>query len=272
MLGKGNYGEVQKVKYKDKSYAGKLFYSKLLPDPANTSMDKLVAQFTLKCFSASKFSHPNVEQFVEIAHADDKGVPMIITELLEENLTAYISRTTDTFHYNLQLSVCDDIAQGLQYLHSQQFVHLNLHGANVLMTSDHHAKIADYLCPHLLAGVAPDSSSVYLPPETTQDKRITVQSNVFTLSVLFLEVITKLSPQPSNNLNLSELERRKSDLEKVPKSHPLLALIQQCLSDHELKRPLMKEVSDHLAQSLKDKDSPQMMAFKLIYTTEYVSF
>ena len=234
-------------------------------------MDKLVAQFTLKCFSASKFSHPNVEQFVEIACADDKGVPMIITELLNENLTTYISRTSDNFHYNLQLSVCSDMAQGLQYLHSQQLVHGNLHGANVLMSLDHRAKIADYLCPLLLPGVSPDSSSVYLPPETTQNKRVTVQSNVFTLSVLFLQVITKLSPQPSNDLSLSELERRRSDLENVHKCHPLLALIQECLSNHEVKRPLMREIFDHLAQLLKDKDSTQMMAFKLIHTTEYVS-
>ena len=260
---------MQKVKYKDKSYAGKLVYSELLP---NISMDKLVAQFTLKCFSASKFSHPNVEQFVEIAHADDKGVPMIITELLNENLAVYITRTSDTFHYNLQLSVCNDMEQGLQHLHSHQLVHGNLHAANVLMTSDHHAKIADYLCPLLLPGVTPNNSSVCLPPETTQNECITVQSNVFTLSVLFLQVITKLSPQPSNNSNLSELERYKSDLEKVPKSHPLLALIQQCLSDYEVKRPLMREIFDHLAQSLQDKDSSQMMIFKLIHTTEYVSF
>lgn len=258
-MGSGNYGEVYKVHYKDKLYAGKVFHSKFLPGHPNVELPK---EFTLKCTLASKFSHPNVEQFVEIARADDKGVPMIITELLNENLTTYISRTSDTFHYNLQLNVCNDMAQGLQYLHSQQFVHLNLHAANVLMTPDDHAKIADYLCPFLRPGVALDSTSnaVYQPPESSQ--HINVQSNVFTLAVLFLQVITKRFPQ---------LEQRNIDLQGVPSCHPLLAFIQQCLSSDVAARPLMREVCDFLAKLLKDKDSTQMMIFKLIHTIEYVS-
>jgi len=234
-------------------------------------MNKLTELFTLKCSSASKFSHPNIEQFVEIAHANNEGVPMIITELLNENLTAYVNHASDTLHYDQQLNLCSDMAQGLQYLHSQQLVHGNLHGTNVLITHDHHAKIADYLCPRLLTDVALDSSSIYLPPETIQDKRNTVQSNVFTLAVLFLQVVTKHFPQPSNDLSLSELERRSNDLQKIPNCHPLLALIQQCLSNRDIARPLIREICDHLAKLLKDKDSPQMMAFKLIHTTEFVS-
>lgn len=233
-------------------------------------MKKLVGKFTLNSSLVRKFSHPNVEQFVEITQSKD-GIPMIITELLYENLTTYISRTHETFHYNLQLSVCIEMAQGLQYLHSQQLVHSNFHGANVLMTHDHHPKIADYLCPLLLPAVAPDNSSIYLSPETIKDnKRITVQSNVFTLGVLFLQVVIKRSPQPSDDLSLSELERRHSDLLNVPKCHPLLDHIRQCLNDDEVARPLMKEVCDHLAKLFKQRDSPQVMAFKLIHTNEYV--
>ena len=234
-------------------------------------MNKIVEKFALKSSFVIKFDHLNVEQFVEITQSKD-SVPMIITELLNENLTAYIIRTHKTLHYDVQLSVCSEMAQGLHYLHSKQLVHSNLHGANVLMTHDHHAKIADYLCPLLLPAVALDSSSVYLPPETIKDRRITVQSNVFTLAVLFLQVITEHSPQPSNDLSFSELERRRhSDLQNVPKCHPLLDHIQQCLNDDEVTRPLMKEVCDHLAKLFKQRDSPQMIAFKLIHTYEYVS-
>ena len=237
-------------------YVGKLLHSKLLPSNPN------VKKFTLKCTLVSKFSHPNVEQFMEIAHADDKGVPMIITELLIENLTAYITRTSDTFYYNLQLSVCNDMAQGLQYLHSQQFVHLNLHGANVLMTYDHHAKIADYLCPLLHTGEALDSTStaVYQPPESSQC--INIQSNVFTLAVLFVQVITKHFPQ---------LKQHHIDLQGIPSWHPLRVFIQWCLNSDVAVRPLMREICDYLAKLLEDKDSAQMVIFKLIHTTEYVS-
>ena len=263
----GKYGKVHKVQYKDRQYAGKKLCIELLPGHPSVSMIK---QFTLESSFALKFSHANVEKLVEITLSKD-GVPMIISELLNENLTAYISRTCETFHYDLQLSLCSEMAQGLQYLHSQQLVHRNLHGSNVLITHDHHAKIADYLCPVLLPAVTSNSSSVYLPPETINDNRITVQSNVFTLAVLFLQTISKRFPQPSTDNSLSELERRHSDLQNVPKCHPLLEHIKQCLNDDKVTRPFIREVSDHLSKLLEEKDRPQQMAFKLIYTDENVS-
>ena len=162
----------------------------------------------MECFLASKFSHPNVEQFVKIVQLEDGGVPVIITELLTESLTVYVSHNCKNLHYDLQLSMCSDMALGLKYLHFQQLIHSNLHGNNVLMTHDHHAKIADYLCPRLLTDVVPSTSSDYLHPKTTHNKLITVKSNVFTLAVLFLQVIAKHSPRPiaSNDINLSEFE------------------------------------------------------------------
>ena len=246
-----------------------MLYKRLLPGYPIISkgdMNKLLKEYTLKCLTASNFFHPNVEQFVEIAHANDEGVPMIFTELLQENLTMYVHRTRDTLHYDLQLNVSNDMAQGLHYLHSQKLAHGNLHGCNVLMTHDSRAKIADYLCPILLL----TTSSPYLPPKASKDKHTTVESDVFTLAVLFLQVITRRFPQPSNDSSLSELERRSSDLQNIPKCHPLLALIEQCLSNHEVERSLMKEICDHLGKLLKENDSPQTMAFKLIYTAEYV--
>lgn len=232
-------------------------------------MNKLVENFTLECFLASEFSHPNVEQFVKIVQLEDGGVPVIITELLTESLTVYVSCNCKNLHYDLQLSMCSDMALGLKYLHFQQIIHRNLHGFNVLMTHDHHAKIADYLCPCLLTDIVPSTSSDYLHPQT---KLITVKSNVFTLAVLFLQVITKYYPRPSNDTSLSELERRSIDLQSVTKSHPLLSLIYNCLNDDEVVRPSTKEVCDQLANLIVCKENPRAMMFKLVHMTEYVSF
>jgi len=234
-------------------------------------MSKLVDQFTSKCFSLSKFSHTNVEQYVEIVHLKYEGVPVIITELLMENLTVYVSHNCKSLHYDLELSMCSDMAQGLKYLHSQRLIHNNLHGNNVLMTHNHRAKIADYLCPLLLTDVPPSSLSEYLAPETIRNNHITVKSNVFTLAVLFLEIITRHSPQPSKDASLSELEQRSNDLQSVPKSHPLLSLIQNCLSDSEIIRPSTKEVCDQLCNLIVCTERPHAMMFKLVHTTEYVS-
>ena len=253
-------------------FAGKVFHYKLLPgypSVSNSDMNRIIEQFKLKVIFASEFVHPYIERFVEITCLRDGGEPVVITELLTECLTVYVSHAGENLCFNLQLSLCKDMVQGLQYLHSQKLIHYNLHGNNVLITQDHHAKIADYLCPVLISDVAKDNSLEYLPPETIQNRNIiTVKSNVFSLAVLFLQVITKHSPQPSKDTSLVELERRCSDLNNVPKSHPLLSLIQRCLSNHEVVRPLMTEICDELTSFM---TKAQTMIFRLIHTTEYVS-
>ena len=256
-------------------HAGKTIHDRLLPGYPKISkedLSKLLKQFTVKCSStAGSLSHPNVEQFIDIVRVSVDGGPMIITELLTESLTVYLSQTSKHIYTDQQLSLCLDMVQGIDYLHSQSVVHRNLHGGNVLMTSDGHAKIADYLCPLLLSDVAVNSSG-YVPPEVLQNNPYSNNSNVFTLGVLFLQTFIRSPPQPSTDVSiLLEVERRSNDLNRVPIVHPLLSCIKQCLSNDAVARPKTKEVCDHIIQLITQKDHPEMMAYKLLYTNDHVS-
>ena len=275
LLGGGNYGEVHRVHYKNSLYAGKTLHAQLLPGYPNTlkeDLSKLSRQFATKCSSiASSFSHPNVEQFIDVVCVSADGAPMIITELLTEPLSSYLSHSSKPIYTDQQLRLCLDMAQGIDYLCSKSFVHRNLHSGNVLIASDGKAKIADYLCPLLLSNVEGNSSG-YVPPEVLMNRPYTSQSNVFTLGVIFLQVITRSPPQPSTDVSIqSELERRRTDLDHVPSVHPLLSCIKRCLSNDEVARPQTKEVCDYINQMIAQKDNPEMIAYKLLCTDEHVS-
>ena len=249
---------------------GKVLHEMILPGFPNYDGAKLVKQFAQKCATYINFSHANVERFVEVVLSSVNGIPMTISELLSENLTSYINRTAETLHYNSQLSVCQDMAQGLSFLHSQSIIHRNRHGANVLMTTDEHAKIGDYLFPMLLDDAHASNSQGYFPPEIFQGKNPSNQSNVFSLGVLFLQVLTKHPPQPNKD-SISEIEKRASEFSEIHNNHPLLPLIQQCLNNDEVARPLSKDVCTHIDAMEKEKNSAKIMAFKLLHTNEYVS-
>ena len=275
LLGSGSYGEVHRVYHKDGLHAGKTLYGRLLPGYSNMSNEDLVKfskQLASECYSiAASLSHPNVEQFVAAVPDSNNGVPMIITELLTESLTTYLTDTNNSIFTDHQLVLCLDMAQGVNYLHSQSLVHRNLHGGNVLMTRDGHAKITDYLCPLLLSNVVGNSTG-YVPPEVLQDKPHSSQSNVFTLGVLFLQVITRSPPKPSTDGSTwSEVVQRRSDFDSVPHVHPLISYIKLCLTDDLVARPQTKELCDLINQLIKVKDSPEMMAYKVMYTEEHVS-
>ena len=245
--------------YNNRLCAGKAIHRKLL-----SKRSPITGISVIKCSSLiQNLSHPNLESFLEVELID--GTLMILTELMAGSLTEflYIGETKKSLYVNEEINLCNDMAQGIAYLHSQSLVHGNLHGNNVLVTRNGHAKIADYLCPLLFSDVTVNSSSGYVAPEIFQNKTApSKESNIYTLGMLFLQVITKHPPLP-----------RTSDLEinynftKVH-NHPLLPLIKQCL---ETKRPSIAQVCDKLAQLIEEKDSPQRMAYKLLYTTEHVS-
>ena len=230
----------------------------------DASTQQLQFQLAIKCNSLTEnLSHINLEAFYEVVLSSADGAPMILTELMEKSLMEFVEHAKESLYVNQEINLCNDMAQGIAYLHSQSLVHGNLHGNNVLVTRNGHAKIADYLCPLLFSDVTVVSSSGYVAPEIFQNKTTpSKESNIYTLGMLFLQVITKHPPLPRT----SDLEMD-HDFTKV-RNHPLLPLIKQCL---ETKRPSIAHVCDKLAQLIEEKDSPQRMAYKLLYTTEHVS-
>ena len=67
------------------------------------------------------------------------------------------------------------------------------------------------------------------------------------------------------------MEQRRSDFDSVPHVHPLISCIKQCLTDDLVARPQTKELCDLINQLIKEKDNPEMMAYKVMYTEEHVS-
>ena len=268
------YGEVHRVQYNNRSYAGKVIHGKVLAEhpqfTTDESMSELQNHLAIKCNSwAGNLYHPNIEMFFEVVHSSTVDIPMILTELLTESLTVFVERTKGTIHVSKELSLCNDMAQGMNYLHSQSLVHGNLHGNNVLISSEGHAKIADYLCPLLFSDVTMGNPSGYLAPEFFQNETTpSKESNVFALGILFLQVVAKHPPQ-SRDIHVKA--RAQYESANTSTHHPLMSVIQQCIEGDKMKVPLITHVYDELAKLIEQEDSPQRIAYKLLYTNEYVS-
>ena len=266
MLGSGRYGEVYKISYNNKLYAGKIIYKKLLPGHPHPSVDhinKLMGEIENASAMLVTNQHSNIEQFHSVVQLNPDSPPMLLTELLPENLNSYTARMKGKLPIHAQLNLCHDMAKGLQFLHTAGLVHNNLHGANVLITRDGQAKIADYICPlvdSLNAKTTPQHS-VYTSPELV--KNISVysrQSDIYSLGVLCLQVATQSPPMPNDSPELSEVQRWKEQLDQI-KANPLLPLILQCLG-LTLARPPIDRICTKIATA---KDSPQSIMSNTLY-------
>ena len=88
----------------------------------------------------------NIELFHSLVQLAPNSPPLLLTELLPENLNNYTDRMRGNLPINKQLNF---MAKGLQLLHKLDVAHSNLHGANILISQDGQAKIADYICPQI---------------------------------------------------------------------------------------------------------------------------
>ena len=177
----------------------------------------------------------------------------------------FTTRMKGNLPIHQQLDLCNDMANGLQYLHGAGLVHTNLHGRNVLVSHDGHAKIGDYICPQVISSSeeVPTNNIPYLPPEAIKDKSLyNEQSDVYSLGVLFLQVTTQNIPQRTDNTELSKISKRKEELAEI-KHHPLSSIIYKCITNIRITRPSVTQVSEQIATA---KESPQSVLSYSLYS------
>ena len=266
LLGSGRYGEVYKISYSNKLYAGKIIYKKLLPVYPHPSIDDM-NKFMVEIENASAMlvtnQHNNIEPFHSVVQLTPDSPPILLTELLHENLNNYTARMKGKLPVHVQLDLCHDMAKGLRFLHTAGLIHNNLHGANVLISQDGRAKIADYICPlvdSLNEKVSPQLT-VYTSPELVKNiHHYSKQSDIYSLGVLYLQVATQNPPMPKDSNELSAVQCFKDQLDEIT-TNPLLPLILQCLGI-TLARPSIDQLCAKIATA---KKSPQSVMSNTLY-------
>ena len=235
-LGQGRYGQVYKISYGNKLYAGKIIYERLLPGyphPSTDHINELIGDIeNVSAMIITTQQHLNIEQFYSIIQQTPDDPPMLLTELLPDNLNSYTTRMSGKLSINDQLELCLDMTKGLQFLHNAGLVHTNLHGANILISQDGQAKIADYVCPLInsLNEKTNPQDKVYVSPEAIRNPNFSSkESDIYSLGVLCLQVSTQKPPMPSDSVKLPEIQRWKTQLKQILE-HPLLPLILRCLN------------------------------------------
>ena len=214
--------------------------------------------------------HPNIEQFHSVVQLTPDTPPILLTELLPENLNSYTAKMKGKLPIHAQLELCHDMAKGLQFLHTAKLIHNNLHGANILISQDGQAKIADYICPLVdsLNEQTTPQHSVYTPPELI--KNITIyskRSDIYSLGVLYLQVATQSPPMPKESGELSEVQRWKEQLDQIT-TNPLLPLILQCWNLIPV-RPSIDHVCAKIATA---KESPQSVMSNALYYIKVILY
>ena len=213
-------------------------------------------KFQDECKILSQLKHPNIVQFLGTFHGT--GGDVLLMEYMHMALDKCLEQYP-SISLPVKLSILQDVTCGLLYLHSlaPPIIHRDLTAANVLLTPDMRAKIADYGVSkvfdlqqarkhnHTKAPGAPG----HMPPEAlTRVPDYNVKLDIFSFGVLSLYIANHQYPEmyevPMTHdvIHRVQIHRRKHWLDMMGEGHPLYPVVIQCLQDLPDRRPTTKEL------------------------------
>ena len=255
-VGKGAYGQVIKVYVHGTLCAAKEVHSILVEQVSSREFEVTKEAFLSECVKASRVLHPNVVQMLGIYYPTPQAkLPWLVMELMETSLRCFLEEySSEKVPLNIKLSILVDIAQGLEFLHSQDIIHRDLSSNNVLLTKYLVAKIADLgvakVVEHnkMKTHTQTPGTLYFMPPEALLVRPHYGKSvDVFSLACVALHVISHQWPEPKDLLQedsmvaRTEVQRREEYL-KCCTQPRLKQLIQLCLHNKPERRPEVSNV------------------------------
>ena len=268
-LGVGSYGAVCKAMCDDLPCAAKILHPALFQftAPGATSV---MQKFEQECRLLSAIKHPHIVQYLGTYHDPESKLPVLLMELMDESLTRFLERSQEPLPYHTEVNLCHDITLALSYLHSNGIVHRDLSSNNVLLIAGSRAKVTDFgmvklydvnrSTAHLTPLTLCPGTMAYMSPEALRDRPVyTDKLDSFSLGVLCVQIMTRQFPDPGDRFNIiqindprapsgrvqveiPEIERRRSHIELIDPAHPLLPVALDCLRNEDRERPSCHEL------------------------------
>ncbi|XP_036301257.1 tyrosine-protein kinase receptor TYRO3 isoform X2 [Pipistrellus kuhlii] len=206
MLGKGEFGSVREAQLKQEDGSFVKVAVKMLKADIIASSD--IEEFLREAACMKEFDHPHVAKLVGVSlRSRAKGrlpIPMVILPFMKHgDLHAFLlaSRIGENpFILPLQTLIrfMVDIACGMEYLSSRNFIHRDLAARNCMLAEDMTVCVADfglsrkiYSGDYYRQGCASKLPVKWLALESLADNLYTVHSDVWAFGVTMWEIMTR---------------------------------------------------------------------------------
>ena len=193
-IGKGSAANIYLAK--QDALGRRLVIKELLP--LHSSNDKIVSRFKREAKVVSQLSHDT------IVHVYDywvRGNSYYIAMEYVQGIT--LKDLLSTMHHlpvHIAAIIVYQICRGLSHAHCRGIVHRDLKPSNIMISNSGQVKILDFGIAHfqydedLTSLGAVIGTYSYMSPEQAMGKNITPSSDIFSLGILFYELLTGTRP------------------------------------------------------------------------------
>ncbi|KAG7634601.1 Leucine-rich repeat [Arabidopsis suecica] len=200
IMGKSTYGTVYKATLEDRSQVA----VKRLREKITKSQKEFENEINV----LGRIRHPNLLA-LRAYYLGPKGEKLVVFDYMSRgSLATFLHARGPDVHINwpTRMSLIKGMARGLFYLHTHaNIIHGNLTSSNVLLDENITAKISDYGLSRLMTAAAGSSVIAtagalgYRAPELSKLKKANTKTDVYSLGVIILELLTGKSPSEALN-------------------------------------------------------------------------
>ncbi|HZW95466.1 MAG TPA: protein kinase [Candidatus Eremiobacteraceae bacterium] len=163
-------------------------------------------RFFREAEAAGRLSHPGIVTVFDVGEEPETRAPYIVMELVPGQSLEKLLLSKEDRKLPLEeaLPLALEVAEALDCAHAQGVVHRDVKPANILLTEDGHAKIADFGVAKLnLANATAVGRTLgtpaYMSPEQLSGDPVDGRSDLFSLGVILYTVVTGYKPFQGNS-------------------------------------------------------------------------
>ena len=165
--------------------------------------EKFVRRFQREALSASSLAHPNIVEMYDVG--EDDGLYYIVMEYIEGKTLKQLLKKRGTLTLSEAIDIMSQLTDGMAHAHDSYIIHRDLKPQNIMIKDDGQIKITDF-------GIAMARNSTqltqtnsvmgsvhYLPPEQASGKGCTIKSDIYSMGIIFYELLSGSLPFKGDN-------------------------------------------------------------------------
>ena len=183
------------------------------------SDEKFVRRFQREALAASSLSNPNIVEVYDVG--EDNGEYYIVMEYIEGKHLKQLLKKRGKLTVTEAVDIVSQITDGLSVAHDSYIIHRDIKPQNIMILENGLVKITDFgIAMAMNSTQLTQTNSVmgsvhYLPPEQANGKGATLQSDLYSIGILFYELLTGKLPFKGENAVEIALKHLKEPLPSI---------------------------------------------------------
>ncbi len=190
--------------------------------------EKFVRRFQREALSASSLSHPNIVEMYDVG--EDNGIYYIVMEYVEGQTLKQLLKRRGSLTLSETIDIMLQLTDGMAHAHDSYIIHRDLKPQNIMIQDDGQIKITDFgIAMALNSTQLTQTNSVmgsvhYLPPEQATGKGSTIKSDIYSMGIIFYELLTGSLPFKGENAVEIALKQMKEPLPNLRDDNPSIPM------------------------------------------------